>query len=93
AQSLRDQASQLAQIVATFRIDGGVTSAPASGFRPKLEIKRPTAVAAPVKPAKPAPSAGKSMPTTGSNPVPAQPKAPVAVASASSSADGDWESF
>jgi len=101
AQSLRDQATRLAQVVGTFRIDGTDTRssamalradapvltqsvAPAPGHVAKPVVARPAAAPRPLLTSKPSAPAAPAR-------EPAQVGAPKA--SATSSAESDWESF
>ena len=101
AESLKDQANRLAQVIQIFRIDGAIQAvahvprpvlAPVSKLAPAVRASMPSPVRA-LSPAKlsnarkhPAPSA---VARTDSQLVTPQPhKAPAAVG-----AEGDWESF
>ena len=99
AQSLRDQATRLAQVVGTFRLNSqsaAVQTAPSFSAPPRSEPARRVApslarpvTAAPAKAAalpKPAPAAAKAT-------APVAPPAPAAKAATTSGSEGDWESF
>ena len=90
AESLKEQASRLAQVVQIFRIDGAAASA----------VHRPTPTRA--APAAPAPRAAAPKPVastptqTAVAPAPRRstvPASPSAKAPAAAGAEGDWESF
>ena len=83
AQSLREQADHLAQVVATFRIDG-VASAVARKSSPE---KTPAAVA-PAPQVSAAAQAPRVTATSAKRAVPAK-----ALAAPATAAEGDWESF
>ncbi|MDQ7746934.1 methyl-accepting chemotaxis protein [Hydrogenophaga pseudoflava] len=103
AQSLKDQAARLAQVVATFKVDGAVR-APATPTPPVVRAAATPVARAPA----PAPvKAAATKPATtnrvvrepasrapAATPAPAtfSPSAPARVV-ASASAEGDWESF
>ncbi|MFP8781091.1 methyl-accepting chemotaxis protein [Hydrogenophaga sp. RWCD_12] len=93
AESLKDQATRLSQVVQVFRIDGTtpvvqlkpepapVRAAPAKVASAPLAAPRPA-------PSKPVASAPRALPAA-----PAPTPKPQAVAVASGTAEGDWESF
>jgi methyl-accepting chemotaxis protein len=99
AESLKDQAVRLAQVVSTFKLQH---DAPAPAARPSAPV-RPAPAPAP-KPsvtatAKPAaapvaatPAATRPAPAPAASPIPAPAPAPVA-ATAKAAADDDWETF
>ncbi len=109
AESLRDQASKLAEVVGTFKLGGEVAAAPskASSALPRPSHRKPTAStttsttsatsAAPAAPAKPAASApAASAPAT--TPPPPAAAAPLPAAATAATAPGatsedDWETF
>jgi phage-related tail protein len=97
AESLKDQANRLAQVVAVFRLDGAMSvAAPASSTtayrspapKPTVQAKAPartTGVSANRKaPALPRPESARK---------PAQPVRAPAAKAATAGDDGDWESF
>ena len=88
AQSLREQADQLAQVVSRFKVQGGMVASAAPPRRP------PVAAPAPVSPARPAVSKPAPAPRlkAASAPVPA-PSKPTAPATATQGSEDDWESF
>ncbi|MCW5654779.1 methyl-accepting chemotaxis protein [Hydrogenophaga sp.] len=86
AESLKDQASRLAQVVQVFRLDGQALTA---------SVPRATPAPAAVRAAAPRPAPAAEPPAP-RRPAPQMKQAPVAVAahSATTSRDeGDWESF
>jgi methyl-accepting chemotaxis protein len=98
AESLKDQAQRLAQVVAVFRIEGAsaaaaprapVAVAPVAPAAVKAQPKA-TPVVVSARRAAPAPLAAAKAAPVAATPAPARP--PVKVA-ASAADDGDWESF
>jgi len=95
AQSLREQAEQLAQVVATFKLAGGpaaMAAAPAphpaprppAVARPSAPVRLPAAAAPAARPAPARPPAARPLP---------RPAPPSAAKAPSAGAEGDWESF
>ncbi|GAA4429260.1 methyl-accepting chemotaxis protein [Acidovorax lacteus] len=88
AQSLREQADQLAQVVAVFRTAGGMSTAAPRAVAPRAAAAPAPLPAAPrpaAVPRAPAPARIASAPTA--KPAPGKP------AGKASESDGDWESF
>ena len=91
AESLRDQAARLAQVVSTFRVEGGAARAVAA-VAPPVTHRANHVSSAPVAPkpvARPAPVLA-DVPKAAA-PSPAQPQTTKVVASGST--EGEWESF
>ena len=91
AESLRDQAQQLVQVVAVFKLDGATPAKPAPAARPApVSVARP----APVAKSKVAAAAAVRKPAPAARPA-APVAAPVAAPAATAVAAGgdDWESF
>jgi len=90
AESLKEQARQLAEVVATFRLEAGAEAAPAVAAAPRAPV-----VSAPSrdKPAaKPAAKAVSAPRPSARAPAPAPTPAPTP-APAAAGHDGDWETF
>jgi len=97
AESLKDQASRLTEVIKIFRIDGSGASAP-------VAVAKPTTTFKPVadKPASPkpvsieptlaAPAAIKAQTPRAAAPAAARP-APAARPAVAAGTEGDWESF
>jgi methyl-accepting chemotaxis protein-1 (serine sensor receptor) len=79
AESLRDQAQQLVQVVAVFKLDGATPMVAAPPLRPATIVKAPAAT--------PARKAAPAVRATGSAVVPAAARVAVAAGA------DDWESF
>jgi len=86
AQSLREQADQLAQAVAVFKLTGHMAMAPAAPRPPKDITPRPQPLARPAAAPKPAAQAPAAALPAG-RPAPTVPSAPA------KTADDDWETF
>ena len=98
AESLKDQAQRLAQVVQVFRIEGAgavvpgvATSRPPVPVRAEPRLGKAPAVAAVRPTGLPRPLAAPALRRPAPQSLPASPQ-PVTV-SASASAEGDWESF
>ncbi|MDP2020837.1 MAG: methyl-accepting chemotaxis protein [Hydrogenophaga sp.] len=98
AESLRDQAQRLAQVVQVFRIEGAgaavlvaATSRPPAPVRADPRLGKTPAVAAARPTGLPRPLAAPALRRPAPQSLPASPQ-PVTL-SASASAEGDWESF
>ncbi len=92
AESLKDQALRLAEVVSSFRLAGGSSAQAAP--QPAVSAARPAPMR-PVASAKPAPAATSAAkpvvkPEVRTEPKPAARPAPV---SATTAPDGDWETF
>jgi methyl-accepting chemotaxis protein len=98
AESLRDQATRLAQVVQIFRIDGLVSqalSAPSAPV-PKAQPRKVLPAARPLSVATRQPAATLPRPALAKKtPAPSQPALgkPSATTTAASGDEGDWESF
>jgi len=108
AQSLKEQAARLNQLMASFRLESskaGITVNPvpqlaaqviASARDQAARTPAPAKTPAPAAAAKPAPApAARPAPVRAASPAPtpAAPPAAVAAAPASAGGDGDWETF
>jgi len=93
AQSLREQAEQLAQVVARFKVQGGAASHAAAPRRAAAPV--PAAAPAPAVAARPAakPVAKPAAAAARLQPPKAAAAAPKAAPAAAPGADDDWESF
>ncbi|MBW8465009.1 MAG: methyl-accepting chemotaxis protein, partial [Acidovorax sp.] len=96
AQSLREQAEHLAQVVSVFKVNGAAYG----GVAPPVHVAHKPAPQAPRVPSAPAKAAVAGKPGTqriaqaapaGSKPTPAKAKAPAPALA--QGADEDWESF
>ncbi len=96
AQSLREQAEHLAQVVSVFKVNGAAYT----GVAPPVHVAHKPAPQAPRVPSAPAKTAMAGKPATqriaqaapaGSKPAPAKAKAPAPALA--QGADEDWESF
>ena len=94
AQSLRDQAAHLSQVVAMFQVEGAAAApGAASGARVPMAAAVRTAPAAPAPAARLAVPGRQSTPAFGSAGASASPAPRIAPARAPAAADDEWESF
>ncbi len=105
AQSLKEQADRLAQVVQVFRIGHDAAPPPTPAPAPSAPLVArapavakptapvPTRAAAESKPAADSKPVAESKPVVGSKPAAEPRPAPRVVAPAAASAEGEWESF
>ena len=95
ASSMKDQAQRLAQVVATFKLDGAVMrAAPPMPAPVRAPAPRPMPLAKPVLKSAPKPLAAKAPVKLAAKPhTPALPAKSPAPAPKASAADDDWETF
>ena len=84
AESLKDQASRLADVMSIFRLDTHAVSAPVKSVRPSAIAKRPAVAVPASKPMASTHSNRTASPTTASTPP---------VPSATSASSDEWETF